>query len=625
MAANDDEVRSTILKRDARGVIRNGAEWLALWSDPDTLKSRAERLEERAEYRHRLTLGQQLSAAARSVSGDASLNIEVGDKAGAASGLKVALSELTDANLPALRGRLDAAALFLRFHDPELHARQAPEGEGDRRFADLLESVRCEALGSEMFPGVDDNVIAYHHDRLRRSDLLGAHLASLIPLAEALRMVVRDTLSRRRDPSVATSGFWMWDRWLRDRLSPELESLAAALHDQASFSAAGRRFMDALFKALEGRAEAPVRRAPSQRPGGDGSDEGDERGSATDSDAAEGDEMVPGSEMFADDNPELDPRLLYARDDVHRLPYASFTTAHDRIVNAESLSDPTQLRQARQELDRRRGEYRRDFAKLVAQLQRRLMALQTRSWTFDLEEGLVDASRLDRVIVNPGFADAYKQEEESLFRDTAVTLLIDNSGSMRGKPIEIAATVADMVAAALEQCDITVEILGFTTSAWRGGEAAKDWVRAGHPTDPGRLNDLLHIVYKGADEPFRHARNNLAAMLASDVLKENVDGEALLWAARRLGSRPESRRVLIVVSDGAPVDQATLEANEDSQILDRHLREVIAGIERGGQIELAAIGIKHDVADYYRRAVRIEKVEELGVRTIEMLDQLVGR
>ncbi|MEQ1899944.1 MAG: cobaltochelatase subunit CobT [Devosia sp.] len=623
MAASHEEVRSTILKRDARGVIRNGAEWLALWSDPDTLKSRAERLEERAEYRHRLTLGQQLSAAARSVAGVVSLNIEVGDKAGSASGLKVALSELTDANLPALRGRLDAAALFLRFHDPELHARLAPAGEGDRRFADLLESVRCEALGAAIFPGVEENIIAYHHDRLRRSDLLGAHLASLIPLAEALRMVVRDTLTARSDPSVATSGFWMWDRWLRDRLSPELESLAAAKHDQASFAAARRRFMEALFKALEGRAEAPVRRAPSQRPG-EGSDEGDERGSAADSEGAS-DELVPGDEMFAEDSPELDPRLLYARPDVHRLPYAAFTTAHDRIVNAESLSDPTQLRQARQELDRKRGEYRRDFAKLVAQLQRRLMALQTRSWTFDLEEGLVDASRLDRVIVNPGFADAYKQEEESLFRDTAVTLLIDNSGSMRGKPIEIAATVADMVAAALEQSDITVEILGFTTSAWRGGESAKDWVRAGRRSNPGRLNDLLHIVYKGADEPFRHARNNLAAMLASDVLKENVDGEALLWAARRLSSRPESRRVLIVVSDGAPVDQATLEANEDSQILDRHLREVIAGIERSGQIELAAIGIKHDVADYYRRAARIEKVEELGVRAIEMLDQLVGR
>jgi cobaltochelatase CobT len=253
------------------------------------------------------------------------------------------------------------------------------------------------------------------------------------------------------------------------------------------------------------------------------------------------------------------------------------------------------------------------------------MALQRRSWTFDLEEGLVDASRLDRVVVNPGFADAYKQEEESLFRDTAVTLLIDNSGSMRGKPIEIAATVAEMVAAALEQCSVAVEVLGFTTVGWRGGQSAQDWVRAGRPANPGRLNDLRHIVYKGADEPFRQARNNLAAMLASDLLKENVDGEALLWAARRLSSRAESRRVLIVVSDGAPVDQATLEANDDSQILDRHLREVIAGIERGGQIELAAIGIRHDVAGYYRRAVRVEKVEELGARLIEMLDRLVAR
>ncbi|MDO8359518.1 MAG: cobaltochelatase subunit CobT [Devosia sp.] len=623
MSAEHEEIRSTILKRDARGVIRNGAEWLALWSDPDTLKSRAERLEDQAEYRHRVVLGQQLSAAARSVAEDASLDIEVGDKPGNSSGLKVGLSELSDVNLPALRGRLDAAALFVRFHDPEMHVRLAPSAEGDRRFADLLDSVRCEALGIAILPGVEENIIAYHRDRLARSDLLGAHLASLIPLAEALRMVLRDALTGRTEPSMATSGFWMWDRWLRDRLTPQLGELCALQKNQAQFTERGRKFMQAVFRALEGGADAPVRRALSKRPGGEGEAEGEEGGSGPDGD--EGDKLVPGDELFAEDSPELNPRLLYARPDAHRLPYASFTTIHDRIVSAESLGDKVRLREARLALDRKRAEYRRDFAKLVAQLQRRLMALQRRSWTFDLEEGLVDASRLDRVVVNPGFADAYKQEEESLFRDTAVTLLIDNSGSMRGKPIEIAATVAEMVAAALEQCSVAVEILGFTTVGWRGGQSAQDWVRAGRPANPGRLNDLRHIVYKGADEPFRQTRNNLAAMLASDLLKENVDGEALLWAARRLSSRAESRRVLIVVSDGAPVDQATLEANDDSQILDRHLREVIAGIERGGQIELAAIGIRHDVAGYYRRAVRVEKVEELGARLIEMLDRLVAR
>ena len=260
MSADHQEIRSTILKRDARGVIRNGAEWLALWSDPDTLKSRAERLEDQAEYRHRVALGQQLSAAARSVAEDASLDIEVGDKPGSVSGLKVALGELTDANLPALRGRLDAAALFVRFHDPEVHTRLAPTAEGDRRFADLLEAVRCEALGVAIFPGVEENIIACHRDRLGRSDLLGAHLASLIPLAEALRMVLRDTLTGRIEPSIATSGFWMWDRWLRDRLGPQLAELAALRKDQARFTQQGRRFMRAVSQESRCAQRCSVRR-----------------------------------------------------------------------------------------------------------------------------------------------------------------------------------------------------------------------------------------------------------------------------------------------------------------------------------------------------------------------------
>jgi len=272
-----------------------------------------------------------------------------------------------------------------------------------------------------------------------------------------------------------------------------------------------------------------------------------------------------------------------------------------------------------------RAEFRKDFARLVTRLQRKLLARQMRNWAFDLDEGLVDASRLDRVVVNPGFASAYKQEEEAEFRDTIVSILIDNSGSMRGKPIEIACIVSDMISAALERSGVSCEVLGFTTRGWKGGEGAKDWVRAGRPPNPGRLNDTLHIVYKSADQPVRHSRLALCAMLDTGLLKENIDGEALLWAARRLMQRREVRKVLIVISDGAPVDQATIEENADKAILDRHLREVIADIEASSPIELAAIGVKHDVRKYFRNSIEIDKVDQLGESLLEVIDVLLTR
>ena len=306
-------------------------------------------------------------------------------------------------------------------------------------------------------------------------------------------------------------------------------------------------------------------------------------------------------------------------------PYAVFTTAHDRVERGAELVDVATLRALRAELDERRAEFRRDLARLVMRLQRRLLARQMRDWSFDLEEGLIDAARLDRVVVNPGFANAYKQERESAFRDSAVSILIDNSGSMRGKPIEIACLASELIAAALERCHIACEILGFTTRGWKGGESFRDWVRAGRPANPGRLNDLLHIIYKSAEEPVHRARVNLCTMLEPSLLKENVDGEAILWAARRLAARPEQRKVLIVISDGAPVDQATLGNNADKEILDRHLRQVIGEVENPSSgIELAAIGVKHDVGRYYRNSVQIDQVENLGASLVSVIDRLLA-
>lgn len=614
-------VRSTVLKQDETGRVRNGAEWLALWSDPDSMRSRAEMSERRSGERKQLELAGQLSAAARSLSGRADIDVQIGE-VGQAGGLRADLDELHAANLPALRGRVDSAALFLRWHDAPLHAEITLDRPEDARLFNLLELLRCEAVGAQRLRGIGDNLAAAHQAHLAKSDLLGAHLASLVPLDEAIRMVVGDTLIGRSEPSIPTSGFWMWDRWMHQRLQPQLDALAASLTDQRSYGEAARGYIAALYAALHGRGEGPTRRDLSNRAGG-GPDDGDlEHGQSQTDDES----FDPGPEALAsdDDAASIWP-VLELPSVAARLPYRPYTTRHDQVAHAKELVPQQTMRQAQEVLDQKRSANRRSMARLVTQLQRRLMAKQTRSWTFDLEEGLVDASRLDRVVLNPGFADAYKQEQESRFRDTCVTLLIDNSGSMRGKTIELACVAADLICAALENCSVTTEVLGFTTMAWKGGQSAQDWMRAGRQANPGRVNDLLHVIYKGAEEPYRRARLNLCAMMSADVLKENVDGEALAWAARRLMGRSEQRRILMVISDGAPVDQATIEANEDKEILDRHLREVIGEIERGGQIELTAIGVRHDVENYYRSARRIDAVDDLGPALIGALDALLMR
>ena len=615
----EGDIRSTILKRDEKGQVRHGAEWLALWSDPDSMRSRTELSEKRQGERRQVELAAQLSAAARSLAGRGDLEVQIGE-ADTGTGLRASLDELRGENMPALRGRIDSAALFLRFHDPGLDDALTPAAPGDARLLDLLELLRCEAVGARRLRGVSHNLVAAHLARLTRSDLLGAHLASLVPLEEAIRMVIGDALVGRQDPSIPTSGFWMWHRWMHERLQRHIDALAQHMYDQQAYGEAARQFVQALYEALHGRGEGPVRREIRNRTGG-GPEEGElEHGTAL----ADDDSFEPGPEALTgeDEAPPIWPLLEMTRS-AARPAYRAFTTRHDQISRAADLVPQQTMRLAQEKLEERRNASKRTMARLVTQLQRRLMARQTRSWTFDLEEGLVDASRLDRVVVNPGFADAYKQEEESRFRDTCVTLLIDNSGSMRGKTIELSCIAADLICAALESCSVATEVLGFTTLGWKGGQSAQDWIRAGRPPDPGRLNDLLHIIYKSADEPYRRARLNLSAMMSAELLKENVDGEALLWAARRLMARSEQRRILIVISDGAPVDQATLEATADKEILDRHLREVIAEIERGGQIELAAIGVRHDVEQYYRFARRIDAIDELGGALIGVLDALL--
>lgn len=616
----NDAVRSTIQKRDARGVIRHGAEWLTLWSDPDSMKSGAELKREAAEQGTAQRLEQRLAATARAVSANPDMQMSF-ESFGPDAIETLSTAEATDAEaLSALRGEIDSYALLRRYHDASLHGGMAPLDAASRKLFDMCEEVRCEALGARQFPGVRQNIVASHHRYLLRSHLLNAHIASLIPPAEGLRMVVRDSLLGESDPSIESSGFWMWDRWLRTRFASDLAALTASMGDQVSYAALARSLIEKLVAELGSTRDGGSRLQPSTNA------QGEEKDGEDIAEPPEGENAIfePGNSLL--DGGTRGLALLHDHAEITRTPaYSAFTTRHDLVLHASELADSATLRKERATLEQRRAEFRRDLARLVTRLQRNLLAWQTRNWSFDLDDGLIDASRLDRVVVDPGFASAYKQEEESEFRDTVVSILIDNSGSMRGKPIEIACVAADMISTALERCGVSCEILGFTTKTWKGGESAKDWTRAGRPENPGRLNDTLHIIYKSADEPVRRTRLALCAMLDSALLKENIDGEALLWASRRLLVRRESRKVLIVISDGAPVDQATLEENKDKALLDRHLREIIAQIESSSSIELAAIGIKHDVRKYYANSAQIDNVEALGEALVRMIDKLMTR
>ena len=452
-----DSVRSTIQKRDAKGAIRHGGEWLALWSDPDSMKTRAELRQEAAERGAIVGVEHQLAAAARSLSGDPAMQVAFG-ATGEMGGVFESLA--ADASNPealsARRGEIDAYALARRFHEPGLHRDLAPSDPSRKTLFDLCEQVRCEAIGAQRFRGVADNLVARHRERLRKSDLLNAHLASLIPAAEGLRMVLRDSLVGAADPSIASSGFWMWDRWLRARFSSHLVGLRASAGDQASFAALSIDLIESLIEELgssEGRERRfqPTADAPGLGPqnGPDGAEMKEDE---------DGKVFEPGGSLFLDEGADPLARLLWQEKPPEASTYAPYTTKHDLVVHSTELIDNSSLRKERAALERRRAEFRRDFSRIVSRLQRKLLARQMRNWSFDRDEGLIDASRLDRVIVNPGFASAYKQEEESEFRESVVSILIDNSGSMRGKPIEIACLVSDMISAALERCGVSCEI-----------------------------------------------------------------------------------------------------------------------------------------------------------------------
>ncbi|HWI86938.1 MAG TPA: cobaltochelatase subunit CobT [Sphingomonas sp.] len=588
-----------------------------------------------------------LAGAARAMAHEPELELSFTTEAPSAS-LKQLRVPMPGRNLPReqvaeARGFADGFALRERHHDTRLHARGAPADPAARLVFDAVEQARVEALGSRAMAGVRANLAHALDMRMRSDSLSRARNRAEVPLASALGLIVRERLTGEKPPAIAEGGLALVRDWIEEKAGADLDALGLALDDQRAFARLASRLLEDL-ELIEPQTEATEPEESSSEEGeepdqGEDSDAGDQDqpGGQTDgqmdvrSDATETDEQGETRESeegeFEGDGQEGDtgddgmqpvrPNRPPA-DMPGFLDYKAYTARFDEIVTAGELCDEEELTRLRAYLDQQLLHLQGAVTKLANRLQRRLMAQQNRSWEFDQEEGLLDAARLARVVVSPAHSLSYKIERDTEFRDTVVTLLIDNSGSMRGRPISIAAISADIMARTLERCGVKVEILGFTTRAWKGGQAREAWLQAGRPAAPGRLNDLRHIVYKRADDPYRRARKNLGLMMREGLLKENIDGEALLWAHSRLIARQEERRILMVVSDGAPVDDSTLSVNSGSY-LEKHLRQVIAWIENRSPVELVAIGIGHDVTRYYARAVTIMDAEQLGGTMVEQL------
>lgn len=554
--------------------------------------------------------------------------------------------KLNPRDVAVIRGHSDAMALRLACHDNAVHRRLSPEGQGARAVFDAVEQARVEAIGARRMSGVADNLTAMLDDRYHRggkyeevTDRADA------PIEDAVALMVRERLTGRKPPEAARKIVDLWRDFVEERAGDDLDRMLKNLEDQRAFGRLVRELLASLDMAddttldetdetgeendepseeqqdSEGESQDQSKGdRPEVEMVDDASDDLEE--GATEADDAPSGELPDDADEADADEASESWRPPPSRLNEPRGPeYKAFTARFDEVIHAEELCDADELSRLRSYLDKQLANLQGVVGRLANRLQRRLLAQQNRAWEFDLEEGVLDPARLPRVIIDPFQALSFKHEKDTDFRDTVVTLLLDNSGSMRGRPITVAATCADILARTLERCGVKVEILGFTTRAWKGGQSRESWLQSGKPANPGRLNDLRHIVYKSADAPWRRARKNLGLMMREGLLKENIDGEALDWAHKRLLGRPEQRRILMVISDGAPVDDSTLSVNAGNY-LERHLRFVIEDIETRSPVELIAIGIGHDVTRYYRRAVTIVDAEELGGVMTEKLAEL---
>ena len=588
-----------------------------------------------------------VACTARAIAGDPEIEIAYGTDRPGLAGKRARLPEppramsLEDATI--VRGYADSVALRLAVHDAEIHSRLRPRGQSARAVFNAVEQARVEAIGANTMPGCRMNLDARIEDHYARSNVSEVDSREEAPIADALALMVREVLTGAKPPECAAKLVDLWRPWVMEKAGDSLTALPDHVDDQERYADLIARMLEALDMGDDigdDEDQGDDSEDSSNDTSGDAADTAESDASDM-SEALEADAQDADADGEADDTLDVDPLDRDEDGDGEDGPeteqpwrpggdfsnepsepaYGVFTGRFDETVAAEDLCDEEELERLRGYLDKQLVSLQGVVARLANRLQRRLLAQQNRAWDFDLDEGILDAARLSRIVVDPMHPLSFKRERDMDFRDTVVTLLLDNSGSMRGRPIMVAATCADILARTLERCSVKVEILGFTTRAWKGGQSREAWLQAGKPQRPGRLNDLRHIIYKSADAPWRRARRNLGLMMREGLLKENIDGEALQWAHQRLIGRPEQRRILMVISDGAPVDDSTLSVNSGNY-LERHLRTVIDEIETQSPVELIAIGIGHDVTRYYRRAVTIVDAEELGGAMTDKLAEL---
>ncbi|QYF86885.1 cobaltochelatase subunit CobT [Brevundimonas sp. PAMC22021] len=599
------------------------------------------------------TFKRALSHAARALAEQPELEVLFGtDGPRLANGVLTLPHPPRDPSVPesaSLRGQADRLALRLANHDAAVNARLRPVDATAAEVFDAVEQARVEAVGSTALAGVRANMTAALLTRLEKTGALRVNDPDRVPVSEAVALLVRERLTGQRTPDGAGAMLDLVREPLELKAGRQIDALSEVAADQSAFAARMREVLRALdLDPGDGQGEDSADDPGDEEPDPQEPEAQDQPDEDEEQDGGEGDQSMEGSADdqsseqerdsrpegapadpngdASEDGPELNegdqPNRQQTRDDGRAVDlYRVFTQAYDEVVDASDLCDPMELDRLRSLLDGQLAVLSSVVSRLANKLQRRLLAQQNRSWIFDLEEGVLDTARLTRIVTDPSAPLSFKAESESPFRDTVVTLLLDNSGSMRGRPIMVAAVCADILARTLERCGVKVEILGFTTRAWKGGQSREAWITAGKPANPGRLNDLRHIIYKAADAPWRRAKKNLGLMMREGLLKENIDGEALLWAHDRLLARTEQRRILMVISDGSPVDDSTQSANA-ALYLDQHLRRVIADIEERSPVELLAIGIGHDVTRWYRRALTIVDVEQLAGAMTEKLAEL---
>jgi len=589
-----------------------------------------------------------LAQTCRAIAGNGEVGVEFSPAKPSIDGVHIQLPEPSrvpsKAEIAIVRGWADSLSLTAACHDEKLHKKLAPTAGDARTIFEAVERARVEAVGANRMPGMAHNLAAKCADQYAHGRYAAVKARDEAPLEDALALYIRERLTGQAPPASAAALVDVWRPLIEARGSKVLKKMEHLVEDQAAFGRLVRDLLNAMELAeQQGEAqgeesEADAEEAPQ---GGEEDSESEENSSegkddATDQpleDSEEGDagetSDIADTDQFDRDSDSAEEAEtaepwqpnLSVLDAPENFGYRVYSKTFDEEIDAEKLSTPEELDRLRAFLDKELKALSSVVSRLANRLQRRLLAQQNRSWDFDLEEGVLDAARLTRVIIDPMHALSFKRERDTEFRDTVVTLLLDNSGSMRGRPIMVAACCADILARTLERCGVKVEILGFTTRAWKGGQAREQWLAAGKPGDPGRLNDLRHIIYKQADSPWRRAKRSLALTMREGLLKENIDGEALAWAHGRLMARPEQRRILMMISDGAPVDDSTLSVNSGSY-LEHHLRQVIAEIENRSPVELLAIGIGHDVTRYYKRAVTITDPSELAGAMTDKLVEL---